>query len=96
MGRMQDSVMFWKKVERPINSDATKILLERKGLGGRPHLRKYVEQELPAPNGHPVGTVFCLTRRRSFWRFRLWAPLQSTYFTLNANGRWVQMCRTFH
>jgi len=89
-------MMFWRKSEYPIDSRSKKFLLERKMFWGKPHARKYVEQDLPQPNGHPFGTVYCLTRRRYFWQFRLWTPLQSTYFSLNAQGRWVQMCRTLH
>lgn len=83
--------MLWRKSEY-----SKEIILKRKMLGGKLHVRKYFEQDLPAPNGHPVGAIFCLTRRRLFWRFRLWTPLESTYYTLNAQGRWVQVCRTLH
>ena len=88
--------MLWRKSEDFIGPHIKKVLLQRKMLGGRLHVRKYIQQDLPQPNGHPIGTIYCLTRRRIFWQFRLWRPLQSTYFTLNANGRWIQMCRTFH
>ena len=88
--------MLWKKSEHFIGTDTKKILLQRKMLGGRIRVRKYIQQDLPPPNGHPIGTIYCLTRRRIFWKFRLWRPLQSTYFTLSPNGRWVQMCRTYH
>lgn len=88
--------MFWQKSEHPISSRSKKIILERKMPGGRVHIRTYIEQDLPSPNGHPVGTIYCSTRRRSFWRFRLWMPLESTYLTLNAQRQWVQTCRTFH
>ena len=86
--------MFWRKSEHPIDSHSIKILLERKDTWGKRHVRQYIEQDLPTPDGHPVGMVYCLTRRRYFWRFRLWTPLQSTYFTLNTQGRWIQVCRT--
>jgi hypothetical protein len=88
--------MLWRKSEHSMSSHSKKIILERKIFGGNLHVRKYIEEDLPRPNGHPVGTIYCLTRRRPFWRFRLWTPLQSTYFTLNAQGRWVQVCRTLH
>ncbi|MDH5426842.1 MAG: hypothetical protein OEZ05_02790 [Nitrospirota bacterium] len=88
--------MLWRKTEYSINADTKKVYLERKFLWGRRRVRKYVEQDLPSPNGHAAGMIFSLTRRRIFWRFRLWKPLQSTYFTLNLQGRWIQMCRTYH
>jgi len=83
--------MLWRKYEH-----LKKIVLKRKMPGGKLHVRTYFERDLPPPDEHPVGTIFCLTRRRLFWRFRLWMPLESTYFTLNEQGRWVQMCRTLH
>jgi hypothetical protein len=88
--------MLWRKSEHSMSSHQKKNILERKILWGKLHVRKYIEEDFPTPNGHPVGTIYCLTRRRPFWRFRLWTPLESTYFTLNAQGRWVQMCRTLH
>ncbi len=88
--------MLWRKREQSIDSFSKKILLERKMFWGRLHTRRYVECDLPHPKGHPPGTVFCLTRLRPLWRFHLRRPLQSTYFTLNTKGRWVQTCRTFH
>ena len=88
--------MFWSKSEKPLDDSGTKVLLQRKFLWGKPHFRQYVEGDLPIPNGHPVGTIHCLTRRRAFWKLRFWTPLQSTYFVLTDKKRWVQMCRTFH
>ena len=88
--------MFWRKFEYSIDAHSKKILLKRKALWGKARVRKYIEQDLPSPNGHPVGTVFCLTRRRYFWPFRLWTPLQSTYFTVSSQRRWIQVCRTIH
>jgi len=88
--------MFWRKSEHPIDSHSKKILLERKMFWGNLHVREYIEQDFPSPNGHSVGTVYCLTRRRSFWRFRLWTPLQSTFYSLNAQKRWIPICCTLH
>ncbi len=87
--------MLWRKSEQHIDSHSKKILLEREMFWGQLHVRKYIEQDLPSPSAYQLGAVYCLTRRRFFWRFRLWTPLQSTYFSLSKEGRWIQICRTF-
>ena len=54
--------MLWRKSEHSLSSHSKKIILERKILGGKLHVRKHIKQDLPPPNGHPFGTIYCLTR----------------------------------
>ena len=87
--------MIWSKSESEISPQCRKVTLERKTLWGKRQRKSYFEQALPPIEEQRPGSVCRVTRRRTFWRFRFWHPLESRFFVVSSQGKWVQVARSF-